>query len=162
MRSFTRQTSRLFSLTLVTLAFGLVQAQAKSDFSGTWKLNTGKSDFGQMPAPDSVIEKITHQDPTLKANVATTGGMQGDSTYDVSYTTDGKECVNHMGENEFKSTLKWEGDELVVETKGSFGGNEFTAKGRWSLSSDGKMLTVTQHFSSAMGEGDVKEVFDKQ
>ena len=35
MRSFTtRQTTRLFSLALLTLAFGLVQAQAKTDFSG--------------------------------------------------------------------------------------------------------------------------------
>jgi hypothetical protein len=163
MRSFaTRHTTRLFSLTLLTLALGLVQAQAKTDFSGTWKLNAAKSDFGQMPPPDSITQKITHQDPSLKANVATTGGMQGDMTYDLSYTTDGKECVNHIGEGELKSTLKWDGDELVVESKGSFGGNEFTAKGRWNLSSDGKTLTVTQHFSSAMGEGDVKEVFEKQ
>jgi hypothetical protein len=163
MRNVTiRQTTRLFSLTLLTLALGLVQAQAKTDFSGTWKLNPSKSDFGQMPAPDSITEKITHQDPSLKANVATTGGMQGDMTYDMSYTTDGKECVNHIGDNELKSTLKWDSDDLVVESKGSFGGDEFTAKGRWSLSSDGKTLTVTQHFTSAMGEGDVKEVFDKQ
>jgi len=163
MRSFTiRQTTRLFSLTLLTLALGLVQAQAKTNFSGTWKLNAAKSDFGQMPAPDSIVEKITHEDPSLKANVATTGGMMGDTNYDVSYTTDGKECVNHMGDNEFKSTLKWDGDELVIDTKGSFGGNEFTAKGRWTLSSDGKTLTHMEHFSSAMGEGDVKEVFDKQ
>jgi hypothetical protein len=49
-----------------------------------------------------------------------------------------------------------------VDTKGSFGGNDFTAKARWTLSGDGKTLTVTTHFSSAMGEGDVKEVFDKQ
>jgi len=162
MRSFTtRQTTRLFSLTLLTLALGFVQAQAKTDFSGTWKLNAGKSDFGQMPAPDSMTQKITHQDPSLKVNVASTGGM-GDMTYDFSYTTDGKECVNHMGDNEFKSTLKWDGDDLVVDIKGSFGGTDFTAKDRWTLSGDGKTLTITQHFSSAMGEGDVKEVLDKQ
>jgi len=162
MRSFTtRQTTRLFSLTLLTLALGFVQAQAKTDFSGTWKLNASKSDFGQMPAPDSMTQKITHQDPSLKVNFASTGGM-GDMTYDFSYTTDGKECVNHMGDNEFKSTLKWDGDDLVVDIKGSFGGTDFTAKDRWTLSGDGKTLTITQHFSSAMGEGDVKEVLDKQ
>jgi hypothetical protein len=163
MRSFTtKQTTRLFSLTLLTLALGLVQAQAKTDFSGTWKLNTGKSDFGPMPPPDSMTQKITHQDPSLKANVATTGGPQGDMTYDVSYTTDGKECVNHVADNEFKSTLKWDGDELVVDTKGSFGGNDFTSKDRWTLSADGKTLTRAQHVSSAMGEADMKMVFEKQ
>ena len=163
MRSFTtRHTTRLFSLTILTLALGLVQAQAKSDFSGTWKMNAAKSDFGQMPPPDTLTEKITHQDPSLKVNVASTGGMQGDMTYDISYTTDGKECVNHMGDNEFKSTLNWDGNDLVVDTKGSFSGNDFTSKGRWTLSADGKTLTITQHFSSAMGEMDMKEVFDKQ
>jgi hypothetical protein len=38
-------------------------------------------------------------------------------TYDMAYTTDGKECVNHMGDNEFKTTLKWEGDDLVATPK---------------------------------------------
>jgi|HubBroStandDraft_1064217.scaffolds.fasta_scaffold149634_3 hypothetical protein len=163
MRSvMTRQTARIFSFAILTVVLGMVQAQAKSDFSGTWKLNASKSEFGPMPAPDSLTEKITHQDPSLKANIATTGGMQGDMTYDVNYTTDGKECVNHIADNEFKSTLHWDGDDLVVETKGSFGGNDFTSKDRWTLSSDGKTLTVARHLSSAMGEADVKTVFDKQ
>ncbi|HUE24999.1 MAG TPA: hypothetical protein VMQ86_25160 [Bryobacteraceae bacterium] len=163
MRRFTtRLTTRLFSLALLTLAVGLVQAQAKTDFSGTWKLNAGKSDFGPMPPPDIMTEKIAHQDPSLKASVATTGGMQGDMTYDVVYSTDGKECVNHVGENEFKSTLHWDGDELVVETKGTFSGNEFTSKDRWTLSTDGKTLSIARHLSSAMGEADMKTVFEKQ
>jgi hypothetical protein len=163
MRKFTaRQTTRLFSLALFTLALGLVQAQANTDFTGTWKIDMAKSDFGPIPAPDSVTMKIAHQDPTLKANVASTGGPNGDMTYDTAYTTDGKECVNHMGENEIKSTLKWDGDDLAIESKGSFGGGEFTAKGRWNVSADGKTLTITQHYTSAMGEADVKEVFAKQ
>ena len=57
-------TLRLFGLALLALAVGLVQAQAKSDFSGTWKINAGKTDFGPMPPPDSMTEKITHADPT--------------------------------------------------------------------------------------------------
>jgi hypothetical protein len=158
----TRQATRLFSLALLTLALGFVQAQAKTDFTGTWKLNAAKSDFGPIPPPDSVTMKIAHQEPSIKSNVATTGGPNGDMAYDVSYTTDGKECVNHMGENELKSTLKWDGDDLAIDSKGSFGGADFTAKGRWNLSGDGKTLTITQHYTSTMGEADVKEVFEKQ
>jgi hypothetical protein len=48
--------------------------------------------------------------------------MGDDRLTTSTYTTDGKECVNHMGENELKSTLKWDGDDLTVESKGSFGG----------------------------------------
>jgi hypothetical protein len=163
MRSFTTtRTITLFSLTFLTLSLAFLHAQAKTDFSGTWKLNAAKSDFGPMPPPDSMTEKITHQEPSLKANVSTTGGMQGDMSYDVNYTTDGKECVNHVADNEFKSTLHWDGADLVVETKGSFSGNEFTSKDRWTLSADGKTLSVARHLSSAMGEADMKTVFDKQ
>ena len=162
MRSFTtRQTVRFCSLTFLTLALGLVQAQAKTDLTGTWKLDTAKSEFGPLPPPDGRTEKIVHQDPSLKVNVAQTGGT-GDMTYDVVYTTDGKECVNHVGENEFKSTLTWDGDDLAVDTKGSFGGTDFTSKDRWVVSADGKTLTITRHISSAMGDAEMKEVYQKQ
>ncbi|HVN06353.1 MAG TPA: hypothetical protein VMT86_18150 [Bryobacteraceae bacterium] len=158
----TRQAIQLFLFTLLVPAFGLVQAQAKTDFSGTWKLDVSKSDLGPMPAPDSEIHKITHSDPDLKMSVATTGGPQGDMNYDVSYTTDGKECVNKLGDNEFKSTLKWEGDDLVINTKGAFNGADFTALDRWTLSNEGKTMSVARHFSSSMGDLDMKLVFEKQ
>jgi hypothetical protein len=156
-----KSTMRVFTLALLAVAVGLVQVQAKSDFSGTWKANMNKSDFGPMPAPDRIIEKIVHQDPSLKVNLAQTGG-QGDMTYDMVYTTDGKECVNKVGDNEFKTTLKWDADDLVADTKGSFDGTDFTAKDRWTLSDGGKTLTVTRHISTAMGEFDMKLLFEKQ
>jgi len=152
---------RLFSLALLTLAVGLAQAQAKSDFSGTWKANISKCDFGPAPPPDSMVMKIVHEDPSLKTNLVQTGGA-GDMNADMVYTTDGKECVNHPGGNEFKSTLKWEGDDLVTDTKGSWEGNDFTAKDRWTLSDGGKTITVQRHIATGMGEFDMKMVFEKQ
>ncbi|MGD0365159.1 MAG: hypothetical protein ABSC93_30115 [Bryobacteraceae bacterium] len=154
-------TLKISTLALIALAFGLVQAQAKSDYSGTWKANTTKSDFGPLPPPDTMVEKIAHEDPSLKINVAQTGGS-GDATYDMIYTTDGKECVNHPGGNEFKTILKWDGDDLTAETKGSYEGTDFTAKDRWTLADGGKTLTVTRHISTSMGEFDQKLVLEKQ
>jgi hypothetical protein len=158
----TRQSIKLLSFGLLTIALGLVQAQAKSDFTGTWKINPSKSDFGPMPPPDSVTEKITQQDPDIKANVVTKGGAQGDMTYDVSYNTEGKETTNTVAGNEFKSTAKWDGADLSIDTKGSFSGTEFTSKDRWTLLDDGKTLSVSRHISSAMGDADMKMVFEKQ
>ncbi|HTQ57150.1 MAG TPA: hypothetical protein VMI94_21925 [Bryobacteraceae bacterium] len=146
---------------LLAAAFALVPAQAKSDFSGTWKANTAKSDFGPMPPPDSMVEKIVHQDPSLKVNVAQTGG-QGDENYDLVFTTDGKECANSFGGNEFKTKMKWDGDDLVDDTTGSFGGTDFTTKDRWTLSDGGKTMTLTRHISTDGGDFDMKIVFDKQ
>ena len=59
MRSFgkNRGINMIRKAMLGLLAIGLVAlpglAQSKPDFSGTWKLNVGKSDFGQVPGPDS-------------------------------------------------------------------------------------------------------------
>jgi hypothetical protein len=155
-------TCRLFSLAILTLAFGLIHAQAKSDFSGAWKANLGKTDFGPAPPPDSLVIKIVHEEPSLKTNVAQTGGQQGDMNYDMNYTTDGKECVNHPGGNEFKSTVKWEGDDLVIDTKGSWDGNDFTAKDRWTLADGGKTMTVHRTIATGGGDFEMKLVFDKQ
>jgi hypothetical protein len=84
-------------------------------------------------------------------------------TYDMVYTTDGKECVNHMGgDNEIRTMLKWDGDDLVGDSKGSFEGNEFTAKDRWTLSDGGKTMSVTRHISAGGADFDMKLVFDKQ
>jgi len=58
--------SRVFFAALLAASWGLLQAQAKPNFSGTWKLNAGKSNFGPMPAPETRTDKITHQDPDLK------------------------------------------------------------------------------------------------
>ncbi len=114
-----------------------------------------------MPAPDSITEKIDHQDPSIKINFTQAGGT-GDISTDIAYTTDGKECSNKVGENEAKSTLKWDGDDLAIESKGSFGGTDYTSKDRWNLSADGKVLTITRHISSSMGDAEMKEVFVKQ
>ena len=80
----------------------------------------------------------------------------------ATYTTDGKEGTNQgFGGNPTKSVLNWDGDTLRIETKGQFGDNEFTMSEKWALSADGKMLTLTRLFKSAMGEGEQKLVLDK-
>lgn len=152
---------RLFLVALVAAACGLPGAQAKSNFSGTWKLNAAKSDFGAMPAPDSRTDKITHQDPDLNDTVNQSGQM-GEVTADLKYSTDGKETTNTIRGTEIKSTANWEGDELVISGKGSFQGADVTLKDRWSLSPDGKTLTILRHVNSPMGETDQKIVLEKQ
>ena len=157
----TRLALKLSHIILVCLSVAAIPAQAKPNFSGTWKVDSGKSDFGPIPGPDSQTDKIDHQDPSLKVNVVSSGQM-GDMTYDLAYTTDGKEVTNTVAGNEFKSTVTWDGDALVVETKGAFNGTDFTAKDRWLISEDGKTLTVERHFNSSMGEADQKVVYEKQ
>ena len=92
----------------------------------------------------------------------TAEGSQGKQEYTVSYTTDGKEALNKIGPREVKSTLKWDGSNLKVSSKFLFNDSPVTSESAWSLSPDGKTLTINAHFSSTMGEADQKLVFEKQ
>jgi len=155
------RTTRRLMLAAMSLVLCAALAQAKPNFNGEWKLNASKSDFGMMPAPTSLVLKITHSDPDMKV-VRTQVGEQGEFTNESAYTTDGKECVNKSRFGETKSTLKWDGDVLVINSKMDFQGNEVTITEKWSLSEDGKTLTQNRHFSTSQGEGDVRTVLEKQ
>ena len=137
------------------------QALAKPNFSGEWKLNVSKSEFGPIPAPDKRTDKITHQDPKLKSTISSSG-QGGDITYDMNYSTDGGETSNDIRGNTMKSVAKWEGDTLVIQSKVKFGDNDIEFRDKWTLSEDGKTLTVNRHIKAAQGEVDTKVVFEKQ
>ena len=155
------KTAKLLVMAVVVLTLCLGLAQAKSDFTGDWKVNASKSDFGQMPTPDRLDMKIVHNDPELK--VATTfAGEFGEFTLDLAYTTDGKECVNTSPMGETKSVVTWDGDILAIESKMSTPNGDMTMGDRWSLSEDGKTLTMKRHFTGGFGEGDQTMVMDKQ
>ena len=153
--------SRFFLAVFVVMALAALPVLAKANFSGDWKLNVSKSDFGPMPAPSSGSMKNTHEDPKLKV-VSKQSSDRGDFEAEFNYTTDGKECTNEIMGNPMKSTLKWDGDTLVIDSKAKFGDNDFTMVDKWTLSPDGKTINVSRHFSSSMGEADSKLTFEKQ
>jgi len=130
---------------------------AGGNLSGVWKLNAAKSDYGKFPAPLSVTRKITHNDPKLVFSTTQTG-PQGDVTSNLTYTTDGKESVN----GDSKGSAQWIGDKLMIESSREFQGATLKQKEIWTLSGDGKTLTVDSHVSIPNGEFDVKQVFEKQ
>lgn len=153
---------KLLSITfLMALPLITVVAQQKPDFSGTWKLNVAKSEFGALPGPDSRTDVITHKDPSLSDSV-TAESAQGKQQYTANYTTDGKEAVNKIGPRDVKSTVKWAGKNLVFSSKFAYNDSEVTGEATWALSDDGKTLTISVHFASAMGETDQKLIYDKQ
>jgi hypothetical protein len=150
---------RLATLALVAASVGFAAAP---DFSGDWKLNSAKSDFGAFPAPSSLTQKVEHAEPKITVAFKMSSDM-GNLDLTANYTTDGKECTNPgFGGSEIKSTAKWEGEALLMDNKGSFGDQPFTMKDKWTLSDGGKLLTIQRHFANAMGELDQKIVLEKQ
>jgi hypothetical protein len=142
------------------IAASRVQA-APPDFSGDWKLNTAKSDYGPIPAPEVMTRKIKHADPSL-AYTTYQKGEQGEVTTDIKYTTDGKPTVNKLPTGDAKGSAKWDGDKLIVDSTRETQGTELKFHETWELSEGGKVLTVSNHITVPQGEFDVKLVFDKQ
>jgi hypothetical protein len=136
-------------------------AWAKPNFSGDWKLNAAKSDFGQMTGPEKMNRKIVHEDPSLKFSTEQSS-PQGDVTIDMAYTTDGKPSMNKTPMGETTGTATWEGDVLVIVNKRQFQSLEITETDRWSLSADGKTLTVDHKVAMPKGHIDSTIVMDKQ
>jgi len=149
------------TLALLVVAALAMPAAAKTDFSGTWKLEADKSDFGPMPPPEKYEQTVSHKDPELKISLLQ-AGQQGEMKAEMAYSTDGKETTNEIRGNPVKSTAKWEGDALLIESKMDIQGNELKLADKWSLSADGKTLTMNRKINAPQGEFEMKMVLAKQ
>jgi hypothetical protein len=141
-------------------AFGA--AADKPNFSGDWTVDLTKSDFGPIPPPSGMTRKVDHSEPAVTVVETQTGGPQGDMVINAKYTTDGKETTNQFMGADAKSTAKWDGDALVIATNADFQGTAITLTDKWTLSADGKVMTVARHFAAPQGEADVVYVMNKK
>jgi hypothetical protein len=136
---------------------------SQPNFTGAWKLNVSKSNFGQIPPPASQTDTIDDSEPSVKIAEDQKGGMMGDMNLATTLSTDGKETTSTgMGGAPVMSTAHWDGVALVVDSKTSFQGSDVKIKDTYTLSSDGKTLTEVTHVESGMGNFDSTSVFDKQ
>ena len=150
-------------LSLLLVCAGLItSAAAKPNLTGTWKLNTSKSEFGPVPGPDSMTREIKHDDPNMEVKT-TQSGQQGTMTTQAKWTTDGKECVNQTPRGEIKGTMKWDGEVLVHQYKVSTAqAGELTIEDRWTVLEDGKTMDVKSKISGGFGELERKLILEKQ
>jgi hypothetical protein len=137
-----------------------VVAADKPDFSGNWKLNVEKSDFGPMPKPEKADYTIVHKDPEMNVKSVAVGSM-GEMTNEVKILTDGTEFTNTVRGQEVKGTAKWDGKTLVVTQKLEIQGTAITFVQKWTLSDDGKSIVQEVNISTPQGEVAQKAVLDK-
>ena len=144
------------------LLFATALFAAKPDFTGEWKMNPAKSDFGGMPAPQVVTRSIQHHDPALQYT-SYQKGQRGESTTQIKYTTDGKPCVNRIQDSDAKGSAKWIGDDLLIEYTLDYRGISITSKEIWELADGGRTLVIRSQVNiPQQGQFDVKLVLDKQ
>lgn len=135
---------------------------ATPNLSGTWKLNVSKSDFGSMPGPDSRMEKIDDNEPSIKISSTWTGGPMGDGSMTIDLLTNGKETTSSMFGTDAKNIAKWDGSALVVNTTFKMQDSDVAVKSKYDLAADGKTMNIASHISGPMGEMDMKLVYEKQ
>jgi hypothetical protein len=147
---------------LATLA-APVAAQTHTDFSGKWALDP-KSVAGSM-GPASMTMTVK-QDAKLIAVETAASGQMGDMKSSLTFNVDGSESKNTvtgpMGALELVSTGKWDGPTFVISTKADLQGTAMTQTERWTLSDDGKTLTLDRAATMMGQTQSLKLLFTKQ
>jgi len=153
-------TKRGIAIYLTLLLATAAVAQARPDFTGTWKQNMEKSPT-KSSWLKSYVNKIELQDTSLKV-VVTMVGDRGENTYTRTYTIGKEETSQDREGDQFTTTVKWEGSTLVFDTVEKERNGTLTSKEIWTLSDDGKTLTKNIHRSGPRGESDQKYILEKQ
>lgn len=148
---------KLIMTTAIAALAIATSASAKPNFSGTWRLNKAKSNYGPVAAPARMERKIVHDDPMLKMVIVQANG-EGERTLEQAYKTDGTPSVNKVGTREITSVAKWDGEALVISSERG----EFAQSERWTISEDGRVLTLVNRIKSPNGNFEVTVVMDKQ
>lgn len=135
--------------TLLAAAPAAVQAQAQShhaNFTGTWVLEAGRSDSSPL-VPTGVKYVITDSAGRITLGREMTTG-QGTATGALTFTTDGKPTTatlpSSAGPVEAITTSKWAGDTLVVKSAFAIAGTDVVQTDAWTLSPDGRSITVAR------------------
>lgn len=134
---------------------------AEVNFSGNWKMNAQTSDFGNLPAPTSLVRNVEHKEPTIRVQTAQVGA-RGEVKSEYAYTTDGKPFSQSGPTGEVKGTARWNGDTLVVQSWRQVQNIEIQQEDHWSLSKDGKVMKVATRITTPQGIVNITVNFDKQ
>jgi hypothetical protein len=160
----------IVSVALLVFASGLIAAAAKANFSGTWTLDKTKSE-GLPPTIKDQVLTVTQTGDKLNIESKLTT-EQGDQVNNDVYTLDGKpaDFSSKMGggEGKGKRIANWSADGNGIEVKEEVtfdtpnGPATVNITRQWTLSADGKTLTIEMNISSAMGTQQIKRVLVKK
>jgi len=151
------------ALSLLLLAIATAaQTKPMPNFSGYWKLNPEKSDFGGTPAPESAGYVIRHIGGRLAFDY-----NQESKTSRVEITTDGQERMTDANEEaEVWTPVSWQGPVLVFQPRQKARpahpapGIKWTS--RWKLSADGQTFTIERQITASQGQLNQTLVFNRE
>ena len=159
-----------FSVTALVFALSISLASAKANFSGTWVMDSSKSEG----VPNSVKQEMTvvQTDDTIKLETRVKTD-EGDFAIADSYVVNGKEVdfvpQTPEGPNgKGKRTAKWtaDGNGIEVTEQATFDTpdgpitQQMTRK--WTLAGDGKSLVIELSAKGPDGTTNTKRFFAKK
>ncbi|MBC7899380.1 MAG: hypothetical protein H7070_04950 [Saprospiraceae bacterium] len=181
---------KIIFLTAAICLFSFAAFAQKADFSGTWTLDVAKSKLGERARIESMTMTVAQTDKDIRVDTKTVraarpegvpGGMGGGGGFGrgggfgngdaaATYTLDGKETKieqeSPMGKIPVTLTAKLDGGKLNLASSRKLSGpnGEMTAetKEAWSLSEDGKTLTVVRDQTTPRGTNTSTMVFVKK
>ncbi len=157
----------LFAVVSLSLLSGSLSAQA--DFSGTWAFNESKSTLGEGPMMSATSMTVNQQENLISIDLVQPSFEGGEMKRSEKYTLDGKESVNEgMMGSSVKTITSWSEDKkelrfaktIAFEMDGEK--MEMKLDDAWTLSDDGKTLTVKSSMKSDWGEMNTALVYDKK
>ncbi len=165
-----RITPLLAGLTPLILAL-VANAAPPANFAGTWVLDKSKTQNlpRQWENATSVTMEIKQDEKQITAETNIEGSQFPSPTW--TYNLDGTESsVDVQGRMPGKATLKaaWANDgntlELSRKQSGNFNGQEFTftTTEKWTLTEEGKVLTIMRSSESPRGKQESTLVFNKK
>jgi len=144
------------------LLAGLAVAQQKPDFSGEWTLNRQASKLSPGAAPvQSGVVRIEHRDPIFRYKalfVSANGPMQ----VEYELKSDGRDVGLIQNGVTTLSTLRWEGEALVVRSRIQHPNGETRITFRYELIDDGRRLRAVEQIRGAGQEQDNVWIFDRR
>jgi hypothetical protein len=113
-------------------------AQTQPNFSGTWKMNSERS---QPRRKGEAVLVIDHRDPllTVETTLRSASGTQKKAVQ--RYTTDGKSSVSTGADgDEFHTSITWKGESLAFEIEEHEDGKILHSTETWTLIENGAAL----------------------
>ena len=150
------------ALLLLLALVAAAESKPTPNFSGYWKLDPEKSDFGGAPPPNSAGYVIRHIGAKLAFDYT-----QESHTSRVEITTDGQEHMTDSNdEAEVWTRAFWDGPVLVFEARQKARpahpapGIKWTS--HWKLSPDGQTLTIERRITAPQGQLNQVLVFNRE
>ena len=141
-----RRLGLLLLLTVLTAALLAAPIPEKPDLSGTWVLDSERSQLQIKVNIDRATFTIDHKEPRFKlSRVFIINGKEDSLTWTL--TTDGREEVTVEAGRTNHSRLYWDGDVLVFDVRIVLkDGREATNVVRYSLRDGGKTFVAEEKF----------------